>query len=362
MASCEAVPSGVQEGADGLAVGTGGLVASNDDTSQNVSSMGNPTSSSNAPVTTMPKFELPEETPGQCVASGLHTTALFDLTGKTALVTGANGGIGGGMARGLAEAGADIVIFKIPGEQSNFHQVLSADTGRKVSVYACDMGNTAMIRETIQKVFDDGLSVDILCNVAGISSGSIPILHETDQHKDAVSKTVFSKSMGCTDQVLTDYPNQFQLGMGTLPMRRKTHGGTKARGQNHQYLLLGGPQGHDNFFRVRAHEGSSRPVDECFCERIRSLQYPSQCNLPRVNNTPLNYTTDILTISRWIATALAARFINDKEANAKILSGVPARRWGTPDDFKGITVFLASRASDYVNGARIFLDGGAHSM
>ena len=69
-----------------------------------------------------------------------------------------------------------------------------------------------------------------------------------------------------------------------------------------------------------------------------------------------------LNIFRWINTALAQRFINDKEANAKIMSSVPARRWGEPDDFKGITVFLASKASDYVNGARIFLDGGAHSM
>lgn len=66
--------------------------------------------------------------------------------------------------------------------------------------------------------------------------------------------------------------------------------------------------------------------------------------------------------SSWIDTALAQRFINDEEANKKILSSIPSRRWGKPDDFKGITVFLASSASDYVNGARIFLDGGAHSM
>ncbi len=67
-------------------------------------------------------------------------------------------------------------------------------------------------------------------------------------------------------------------------------------------------------------------------------------------------------LSRWIHTALAQRFVDDKEANAKILGGIPARRWGKPDDFKGITVFLASRASDYVNGARIFLDGGTNGM
>ena len=145
------------------------------------------TPSQNAPSTTIPKFELPPETPGTCIAGGIQTLSLFDLTGKTALVTGANGGIGGGMARGLAEAGADIIIFKIPGEVSNFHSELAAQTGRKVWVYDCDMGNNTEIRTAVQKVLDDGLVVDILCNVAGISSGSIPILHENDTHKDAVS-------------------------------------------------------------------------------------------------------------------------------------------------------------------------------
>ncbi len=64
----------------------------------------------------------------------------------------------------------------------------------------------------------------------------------------------------------------------------------------------------------------------------------------------------------WIHTPLAQRFVDDKEANAKIISGIPSRRWGKPADFKGVAVFLASQASDYVNGARIFIDGGAHGL
>lgn len=91
------------------------------------------------------------------------------------------------MAQGLAEAGADIIIFQIPGEKSDFHKELASSTGRKTYVYDCDLGDSASVRSTVQRVFDDGLNVDILCNVAGISSGSIHILHETDEHKDAVS-------------------------------------------------------------------------------------------------------------------------------------------------------------------------------
>lgn len=137
-------------------------------------------------ATVMPKFPMPTELPPTEPPSEIHTLSLFDLSGKTALVTGANGGIGGGMSRGLADAGADIIIFQIPGEMSNFHEELAAATGRKTFVYECDMGDSLSIRHTVQKVLDDGHHIDILCNVAGISSGSIPILHETDGHKDAV--------------------------------------------------------------------------------------------------------------------------------------------------------------------------------
>lgn len=134
----------------------------------------------------MPAFEMPPELPTPCVAQSQHTLSLFDLSGKTALVTGGNGGIGGGMCRGLAEAGANIIIFQIPGDASTFHEALSKETGCKVDVYDCDMGSSQEVRDTVQRVLADGHNIDILCNVAGISSGSIPIWHETDEHKDAV--------------------------------------------------------------------------------------------------------------------------------------------------------------------------------
>ncbi len=145
----------------------------------------------NQPRTSIPTFALPDELPPSETPADVPTLALFDLSGKTALVTGANGGIGGAMARGLADAGADIIIFQIPGEQSSYHAELAAATGQRVAVYECDMNLSSAIRETVQQVLRDGHDIDILCNVAGISSGSIPILFETDEHKDAVG------SFGC---------------------------------------------------------------------------------------------------------------------------------------------------------------------
>jgi hypothetical protein len=133
-----------------------------------------------------PSNTFPEEVPNICSGSTKQSLSLFNLTGKTALITGGNGGIGGGMARGLAEAGADIIIFQIPGEVSKFPAKLSLETGRKVSVYDCDMAENPSIRAAVAKVIADGLEIDILCNCAGMSSGSVPALIETDEHKDKV--------------------------------------------------------------------------------------------------------------------------------------------------------------------------------
>lgn len=173
---------------NGHIAGVNGNGIHHNGTSSSKTTNGEPsvTTVKNAPSTTIPKFDLPKELPPTSAPTGIPTLSLFDLTGKTALVTGANGGIGGGMARGLAEAGADIIIFQIPGDVSKFSGQLAAETGRKVATYDCDLSSSAEIRKAVQKVLDDEHQIDILCNVAGISSGSIPILFETDEHKDAV--------------------------------------------------------------------------------------------------------------------------------------------------------------------------------
>lgn len=68
------------------------------------------------------------------------------------------------------------------------------------------------------------------------------------------------------------------------------------------------------------------------------------------------------TLTRWIHTPLSQNTVDNKELSDRIVSNIPARRWGNPQDFKGVAVFLASSASDYVTGARIWIDGGTHSM
>ncbi len=142
-------------------------------------------------IPTMASFPLDDHfpaVPNVCLGETTPTPSLFDLAGKTALVTGGNGGIGSGIARGLAEAGADIIIIQIPGELSDFPQQLAESTGRRVDTYNCDLASSDAIRETVKDVLErDGRTVDILCNVAGISGRFVPILDETDAHRELVS-------------------------------------------------------------------------------------------------------------------------------------------------------------------------------
>lgn len=119
---------------------------------------------------------------------------LFRIGGKTALITGANGGIGGAMAEALAEAGANIVIIQIPGDPSTSTKESLAKLPIKVSVYDCDLVDEAAIKQTVADIIDrDGHAIDILINCAGVS-GHKSIL-EVD---DAFRHKIFNINMNAT--------------------------------------------------------------------------------------------------------------------------------------------------------------------
>jgi 2-dehydro-3-deoxy-D-gluconate 5-dehydrogenase len=115
----------------------------------------------------------------------VHVTDLLSLKGKSALVTGANGGIGRAMATALAEAGADVVIFQIPGDTDDTTAQEIKKNGRRTQTYDCDLASSSEIRSVMSKVFADGWNLDVLVNCAGISKHS-PILDMTDELKDRV--------------------------------------------------------------------------------------------------------------------------------------------------------------------------------
>ena len=126
---------------------------------------------------------------------------LFRIRGKTALITGANGGIGGAMATALAEAGANIVIVQIPGDPNTSTKEALAALPVEVSVYDCDLRSVADIRETLKRITEkDGQQIDILINCAGVS-GHKPVLDVDDAFREKVFDVNMTANYVLTQEV-----------------------------------------------------------------------------------------------------------------------------------------------------------------
>jgi len=246
----------------------------------------------------------------------------FKLNGKTALVTGCKRGMGKSMAVALAEAGADIigVSASLEPKGSQVEKEVRA-TGRNFRAYACDFSDRKALYDFIRQVKTDFPRLDILVNNAGTILRKPAAEHpdeywdqiiEINQTAQFIMAREFGKDMimrGMGKVIFTASLLTFQGGI-TVPSYAASKG---AVGQ----LTM-----------AFSNEWASKGVN--------------------VNAIAPGY------IATDVTTALRA----DKDRNAAILARIPAGRWGEPDDFKGVIVFLASAASDYVHGAILLVDGG----
>ncbi len=246
----------------------------------------------------------------------------FKLDGKVALVTGCKRGIGRAMAVALAEAGADIIGVSATLELAGSD--ISEDIeemGRKFTAYQCDFSDRSSLYAFIQSVKRAHPTIDILVNNAGAILRKPAAEHpdeywdkivEVNQSAQFILSREFGKEMiarGKGKIIFTASLLTFQGGI-TVP------GYAASKGAIGQLTM------------ALANEWASKGVN--------------------VNAIAPGY------IATDNTTALRA----DENRSASILARIPAGRWGTPDDFKGITVFLASPASDYMHGAVILVDGG----
>jgi 2-deoxy-D-gluconate 3-dehydrogenase len=246
----------------------------------------------------------------------------FNLSGKTALVTGCKRGIGKSMAVGLAEAGADIVGVSASLETSGsaVEKEVTA-LGRSFRGYACDFSVREDLYEFIRQVKGDVSQVDILVNNAGTILRA-PAAEHPDEYWDKIVEVnlnaqfvlsrEFGKDMvarGSGKIIFTASLLTFQGGI-TVPGYAASKGGI---GQLTMAL---------------ANEWAGKGVN--------------------VNAIAPGY----------IATDNTAALQADPVRNPAILSRIPAGRWGDPDDFKGPIVFLASEAASYMHGTIVTVDGG----
>jgi 2-deoxy-D-gluconate 3-dehydrogenase len=247
----------------------------------------------------------------------------FDLTGKVAIVTGGNSGIGLGMARGLAEAGATVAIAARTEARSAeaVKELEQLGSGRALAL-RCDVTDKDSIQTMVESVAAQCGRIDILVNNAGTNIRKRPEeLSEAEWHQvmDTNLTSAFLCSKAC-------YPHMKQAGAG------------KILNNGSMLSLFGSPWGPV----YAASKGGMVQLTKSLATAWAEDNIQVNCFLPGWIDTPL--------------TQQARQQIS--VLNDKVLQRTPQNRWGTIDDFRGIAVFLASTASDFITGTAIPVDGG----
>ncbi|MBX3428282.1 MAG: 2-dehydro-3-deoxy-D-gluconate 5-dehydrogenase KduD [Hyphomonadaceae bacterium] len=243
----------------------------------------------------------------------------FDLTGKVALVTGGNVGLGQAIALALAEAGADIANVSRRAAPETAQKVIAL--GRRFTGIEADLSSTAPIAAIIEQTIGDLGGLDVLVNNAGIirRADSVDFTEaDWDAVIDTNLKSVFFLAQAAGRHMIAQGRGKIINVASMLSFQ----GGIRVPSYTASKSGLAG------LTRLLANEWAARGVN--------------------VNAIAPGYmATDNTTLLR-----------DDAKRNAEILGRIPAGRWGEASDIGGAAVFLASRASDYVHGAILPVDGG----
>jgi len=245
----------------------------------------------------------------------------FDLTGKTALVTGCKRGIGKAMAVALAEAGANILGVSATLEPGSDVQKAVEATGRTFAAYQCDFGDRKALHAFIKQVKADHPQIDILVNNAGTILRT-PAAEHPDEMWDKVIEVNLNAQFVLTREIGKE---MIARGHGKVVFTASLltfQGGITVPG----YAASKGGVGQ--LVMAFANEWASKGVN--------------------VNAIAPGY----------ISTDNTEALRNDPERSKSILGRIPAGRWGEPEDFAGPVVFLSSAASDYMHGTTMLVDGG----
>ncbi len=249
----------------------------------------------------------------------MQTLNLFDLKGKTALVTGCDTGLGQGMATALAEAGADIIGASVVEDASETKAAVET-AGKKFTYHRVDIGDREQLYSFINKIKANN-KIDILVNNAGIIMRK-PAAEHPDEYWDKVvdinlnAQFILGREFG--KHMIENGGGKIIFTCSLLSFQ----GGINVPGYTATKSAVAG------LVRAFGNEWGGKGV----------------C----VNGIAPGY----------IATNNTKALREDAERSKSILDRIPVGRWGVPDDFKGPVVFLASPASNYVNGTVLFVDGG----
>ena len=251
----------------------------------------------------------------------MKTPRLFDLTGRVAVVTGGNGGIGRGIALGLAEAGAAVAVWGRNDEKNQ--RVLSElkAIGVRSTALMIDITNRAGLEPAVKKVESELGSVSILVNNAGIASLSGGVMNEKPEDWDRVIETQLNSVFLLSKLVARSM------------MRQKSG---KIINIASMYSFFGSGL-------VPSYSAAKGAI----VQLTKSMA---------IEFAPHNIQVNAIAPG-WIETDMTAP-VRTTPMNDEILARTPAGRWGQPEEVAGAAVYLASRASDFVTGDTIRVDGG----
>jgi 2-dehydro-3-deoxy-D-gluconate 5-dehydrogenase len=253
-------------------------------------------------------------------------TSPFDLAGKVAIVTGGNGGIGLGMARGLADAGAAIAVIGRNAAKSAVAVAELQQRGGKAIAVAADVADGKAVADMVARVKGELGRIDILVNNAGIN----------------IRKPPHALDIGEWDSVIaTNLTSAFLCSQAVHPAMKEAGGG--------KIINIGSMMSIFGASFAPAYAASKGGI----------VQFTRSCACA--------WATDNIQVNAilpgWIDTDLTRRARSEIAGlHERVLARTPTARWGDSDDFSGIAVFLASPASDFITGTAIPVDGGYSIM
>jgi len=248
---------------------------------------------------------------------------LFDLTGRTALVTGAGRGIGLALANGLAEQGADVVLVaRTESQLLSARQSIETRTGRKVWAFPYDLADLEGIEPLFHRIVTAAGEIDILVNCAGT--------------------TVRGPA---EEMLLEDFSRVMEVNLtSALLLSQAFCRHRRALGKGGRIVNIGSLACH-----------AARPTIAAYtCSKMGLLGLTKTLAVEWAK-----YDINVNAIGPgYIATELTAPLQADAEFSRWVLSKTPLGRWGRPEDLVGVAVLLASSAGDFITGQIFYVDGG----
>jgi 2-deoxy-D-gluconate 3-dehydrogenase len=253
--------------------------------------------------------------------NGMHVANLFDLSGRVALVTGGNGGIGRGIALGFAAAGAAVAIIGRNEEKNQRVLGELRDTGSPALALAVDVSCRKELEPALERISSQLGPVDILVNNAGIVALSGGILQESDQDWDGVVET----------------------NLGAVFRLSRLVARTMVERQSGKIINLGSMYSYFGSGLVPSYSATKGAI----VQLTKSMA---------IELAPSNIQVNAIAPG-WIESDMTAP-VKSMPLYDEIIARTPAGRFGLPEEVVGTAVFLASRASDFVTGTTVRVDGG----